>query len=76
MRADYVWEEPYKAAILELDRAKLRERLNTAKAAIDDRLHELQADPGGTSEERQAISNALAALYVLRKEEEEQSPRS
>ena len=74
MRADYVWEEPYKAAIHELDRAKLHERLNTAKAAIDARLHELQSDPGGTPEERQAINNALAALYVLRKEE--QSPRS
>ena len=75
MRADYVWEEPYRAAVLEVDRAKLPERLNTAKAAIDDRLHELQSNPGGTPEERQAISNALAALYVLRKEVE-QSPRS
>jgi hypothetical protein len=74
MKADYAWNEPYLAAILKTDDAKLPNRLKTAKAAIDARLHELQSDPGGTPEERQAINNALAALYVLRKEEEQGSP--
>ena len=68
MEAHYVWEEPYKAAVLETDRAKLQERVHAAKAAIDDRLHELQLDHGGSPEERIAISDALAALNVLRRE--------
>jgi hypothetical protein len=68
MRADYVWHESYKAAILETDDKKLPNLLQAAKAAIDDRLHELQADHGGTAEERQAITDALGALNVLRRE--------
>lgn len=68
MKADYVWEELYKASLLETDRAKLRERVHAAKAAIDDRLQELQLDHGGSPEERIAISDALAALNVLRRE--------
>ena len=68
MQAHYVWEVPYKAAVLETDREKLRERVHAAKAAIDDRLRELQLDHGGTPEERQAISDALASLNVVRRE--------
>ena len=69
MKADYVWEELYKASLLETDWAKVRERVHAAKAAIDDRLQELQQDHGGGSpEERIAISDALAALNVLRRE--------
>ena len=68
MRADYVWEESYKAAILETDDAKLPNLLQAAKGAIDTRLHELQMDHGGTPEERQAISDALAGLNILRRE--------
>jgi hypothetical protein len=68
MKAHYVWEESYKAAILETDDKKLRVRLQAAKAAIDNRLHELQTDHGGTPEERQAISDALGGLNVLRSE--------
>ena len=64
----YVWEEVYKAAVLELDREKLSERVRAAKAAIDVRLHELQLDHGGTPEERQALSDALATLNVIRRE--------
>ena len=47
---------------------KLPNRLQAAKAAIDNRLHELQLDHGGTSEERQAITDALGGLNVLRRE--------
>ena len=68
MNAHYVWEEVYKAAVLELDREKLPERVHAAKAAIDVRLHELQLDHGGTPEERQALSDALATLNVIRRE--------
>ena len=68
MRADYVWDEVYKAALLETDDKELSNRLHTAKAAIDKRLQEMQVDHGGTPEERQAIIDALAALSVLRRE--------
>ena len=73
MQADYVWEEAYAAAVLETDDTKLPNRLHAAKAAIDSRLHELQFDHGGSSEERQAIGDALAGLNVLRKELERRS---
>jgi hypothetical protein len=73
MKADYVWEEVHAAAILETDDAKLPNRLHVAKAAIDTRLHELQFDHGGSPEERQAISDALAGLNVLRRELERRS---
>jgi hypothetical protein len=68
MRADWVWQESYQAAILETDDKKLQNRLQAAKAAIDDRLHELQFDYGGTPEERQAIADALGGLNILRRE--------
>ena len=68
MKAHYVWEGPYKADVLELDREKLPQRVHEAKAAIDARLHELQLDHGGEPEERQALSDALAALNVIRRE--------
>jgi hypothetical protein len=73
MKADYVWNEPYRAAILETDDAKLPNRLKVAKAAIDARLHEWQSDHGGPLDERQAISDALAGLTVLRAELEGRS---
>jgi len=68
MKAHYVWEGPYKAAVRELDREKLPQRVHEAKAAIDARLHELQLDHAGEPEERQALSDALAALNVIRRE--------
>ncbi len=68
MRADYVWDEEYKAALLETHDNELPSRLRRAKAAIDKRLQEMQMDHGGTPEERQAIADALAALNVLRRE--------
>ena len=68
MRAEYVWEESYKTAFLETDDAKLGERIQVAKSAIDTRLEELLMDHGGTPEERQAIADALAGLNILRRE--------
>ena len=73
MRAEYVWEEVYKAAIVETDDGKLPNRIQAAKASIDNRLHDLQMDHGGTPEERQAISDALAGLIILRRELERRS---
>ena len=66
MRAEYVWEQSYRAAILEIDDSKLPDHIRAAKHTIDTRLHELQMDHGGSAEERQAISDALTGLNVLR----------
>jgi|HubBroStandDraft_6_1064221.scaffolds.fasta_scaffold81371_2 hypothetical protein len=73
MNADYVWEESYKTAILETDDSKLPNRLQAAKGAIDTRLQEMQMDHGGTPEEHQVITDALAGLNVLRRELEKRS---
>jgi len=42
--------------------------LEAARAAIKTRLRELQMDHGGTREEQQALSDALAGLRVLERE--------
>ena len=73
MRAEYVWDEVYKAAIVEMDEGKLPSRIQVAKFAIEARLRDLQMDHGGTPEERQAISDALAGLNVLRREVDRRS---
>ena len=73
MRAEYAWEEVYKAAFVETDDGLLPNRIHTAKIAIDNRLHELQLDHGGMPEERLAISDALAGLIILRRELERRS---
>ena len=46
MKAAYVWEELYKAAILETDDTKLPNCVQAAMAAIDARLYEWAADCG------------------------------
>jgi hypothetical protein len=68
LKTEYVWEKAYEAAILEVDFLKLPKLLQIAKLAIDDRLHDLLLDHGGTPAERQAISDALGGLNVLRRE--------
>jgi hypothetical protein len=73
MRADYVWEQLYEAAVLETDDKNLSNRLQAAKATIDSRRHEMQVDHGGTPEELQAISNALHGLNLLQAELETRS---
>ncbi|HYU44983.1 MAG TPA: hypothetical protein VEK84_02255 [Terriglobales bacterium] len=73
MKADYAWQELYEAAVLETDDWKLAKRLPVVKAGIDTRLHELQMDHHVRGEERQAISDALKGLNVLRRELETRS---
>jgi hypothetical protein len=68
MKANDVWEELYKAAVVETDSEKLPKRIQAAKASIDARIHEMQSDHGGAPAERHAICDALAALNVLRRE--------
>jgi len=59
------WWELYRAAVLEIDRNKLRGRVIAAEDAI-----RVRASLGGqvSSEERISIQDAMGALLVLRRE--------
>jgi hypothetical protein len=61
------WQRPCQAALVELDRAKLQERIAAAEAAIVSRLNAASAAPVSAAE-RQAIADALATLRVLKRE--------
>ena len=62
----YSWRESYQAALLETDWTKMQERIQTAESEIHKRRLMLVQDQGGTSEEREALVNALSGLRVLR----------
>ena len=64
----YSWQRVYQAAMLETDRSRLEQRLETAKFAIQARLQELNGDHQGFREEREAIESALAGLRILQEE--------
>jgi len=68
MNAMYRWQRQYEAAILETDRSRLPQLIEATHAAIDARIRELRQNHGGTSEEQQALADALAGLQVLGKE--------
>jgi hypothetical protein len=59
------WEPQYKAALLEVDRAKLLERVGAAEAAIRQRMRAIFGRTDGDME-WQAIGRALSALSVLK----------
>jgi len=58
------WRILYEAAILELDKSKIVDRIAEAECAILDRLEELNHSDGSESE---ALMNALNAIHDLRK---------
>ena len=60
----YAWQEPYTAAILETDDAKMPSHILEATAAIEQRL----LSPVESSEEQQAIRNAQEGIATLRAE--------
>lgn len=62
----YEWEHQYTAAILETNDAKLADRIYAAELAITNRMDVLNMDHGGTREEQQSITAALASLEKLR----------
>jgi len=61
------WQEAYRAALLEIDPAKLRERIEQADKAIHDYI-DLARQDNSSGAERQALADALANLRVLRRE--------
>jgi hypothetical protein len=58
------WQNEFRAALLELDTEKLRERVAAAETAIFNRLQAISQ--GSNTAERQAIEDALARLRVLK----------
>lgn len=65
MTSTYNWHESYKAALLETNGTRMRERIQSAEAKIRDRQRVLSQDHGGTPEERQAIADAMNGLKAL-----------
>lgn len=57
------WKQLYQSALLEFDRSKLKERIDTARHAVEHRLREL--GEGTTSGEYQQLRDALSGLRVL-----------
>ena len=67
--AHHTWGYLYLQAVLETDNSVLRARIEAAQAAINERVEELARDhEGGTEQERQAISDALRGLVLLRRQ--------
>jgi hypothetical protein len=60
------WEKLYRAAVLEFDRSKLRQRIEQAEAAILERSHSLSKSPGNNRREQEVITRALHILSLLR----------
>jgi hypothetical protein len=60
------WQDRYEEAILETDQTQRLTRILAAQRALNERLRELQADHGGTPEERQSLMKAMSGLQILR----------
>ena len=60
-----IWKTRYRAAILEIDKAKIPLRVRDAKMAIFDRAEELNGQ--GDVAERTALNRAMRVLNVLQK---------
>ena len=68
IKTKYGWQELYAIALLETDWSTIDEKIQVAENGIRARLHEFSMNHGGTSEENQAIEDALHGLDTLRKD--------
>jgi hypothetical protein len=59
------WVELYRAALIETDKAKLRDRIESAQKVLHQRRGELTGNGNGSAEEMRAIDDALRALRCL-----------
>jgi hypothetical protein len=71
MTKDVLWQALYKAAMLELEPTKLQNKIEPARAAIQQRVEELtRMTHGGSSvEEQQATDDARRNLRTLQRVE-------
>lgn len=58
------WKQLYQSAMLEFDRSKLRDRVETAQHAVEHRMREL-GEATATTSEYQQLRDALSGLRVL-----------
>ena len=63
------WLELYQAALLELNKERLLDRIELAQKAIHERVRELAENVNGSAEEKRKIDDALARLRTLLKHE-------
>jgi hypothetical protein len=63
--APFDWRDLYLQALFETERSRMYSRIAEAERALVRREHELFADSNGKAE-REAVINALNALYALR----------
>jgi hypothetical protein len=61
------WQNEYQAALVELDREKLPERIAAAETSIYKRLQQISQGSDDQAE-RQAIEDAMAGLRFLKRE--------
>jgi len=66
MTTNYFWRNSYRAALLETDRTKMEQRIQTAESEIHNRRLILSQDHRGTDAERAALVKALQILRILR----------
>jgi len=66
MTTNYFWRNSYRAALLETDRTKMEQRIQTAESEIHNRRLILSQDHRGTDAERAAQVKALQILRILR----------
>jgi hypothetical protein len=59
------WLELYRAALVETDKTKLRDRIEAAQKVLRERAGELAQNGNGSAEEMRAIDDALRALRCL-----------
>ncbi|PYX61808.1 MAG: hypothetical protein DMG74_22050 [Acidobacteria bacterium] len=60
------WRQLYKAAISEIDKSKLPERIAEAEKAVVLRARELFRAAGDNGEETEALDDVMYALHALR----------
>lgn len=69
----YPWIEIYRAALLEVDPAKLPALIAEAENVIQQRLRDFHGEGPAAAAERQALSDALQNLRVIRREQPKMS---
>jgi hypothetical protein len=59
------WKQLYQSAMLEFDRSKLGDRIDTAQHAVQHRMRELEESAAAAPKEYQQLRDALSGLRVL-----------
>ena len=64
------WLQLYRSAMVELEHAKIPERIENAREEISARIEKLQGNPGLHAADKKAIRDALSHLRRLERMEE------